>query len=341
MEAGLIGFSGSGVSTQFDAVLGAGGAATGLSGGRGRLATIPVPDPRLARLSALCNPKKTTPAGVRLRDIPGLPRGGGNTANQLASAREVDCLVGVLGVFTADDPAATAAAEREALRGELHLADLQLLEGRLDRKRKAATKPTPTRDADRAEAEALEGVVARMGDGTPLRDIELPALVRAALAEQGAATLKPMLWVANCAEGQLGGTGPDGVLRVCATLEIEAAQLEPADRAELLAAYGVTELAGPRLLRAIYEALGCLSFFTIGEDECRAWTLRRGQTALDAAGVIHTDLARGFVRAKVCTYADVDATGGQDEVRRAGKVRTEGKDYVVADGDVIEVLHSG
>lgn len=341
MEAGLVGFSGSGVSTLFDAVLGAGGAATGLAGGRGRLATIAIPDPRLDRLSALCNPKKTTPAGVRLRDIPGLPRAGSAAANQLASAREVECLVGVLGVFTAGDPVATAIADRDALRGELHLADLQLLEARLDRKRKAAKKPTPTHDDDRAEAEALEAVVARMGAGAALRDLDLPAPVRAALTEQGAATLKPMLFVANCAEGHLAATGPDGVLRVCATLEIEAAQLDAADRAELLAAYGVTELAGPRLLRAIYEALGCCSFFTIGEDECRAWTLRRGQTALDAAGVIHTDLARGFVRAKVCSFQDVDTAGGQDEVRRAGKVRTEGRDYVVQDGDVIEVLHSG
>ena len=340
MEAACLGFSGSGVSTLFDAISGPGGGATGLAGGRGRLATIAVPDTRVDRLRALCKPKKTTYAGVRLRDISGLPRGGGNTANQLASAREVDCIVAVLGVFTADNPTAVAAAAREDLQSELQLGDLQLLEGRLERKQKAATKPTPTQTQDRAEAEALAGVVAQMQEGLALPDIALDDALRARLADQGLCSLKPILWVENCAEEHLASATADS-MRVCATLELEAAELDPADRAEMLEAFGIAELAGPRLLRAIYDALGCISFFTIGGDEVRAWTLTAGQSAVEAAGQIHTDLARGFVRAKVSTFQDLDEAGGEDEVRRAGKVRTEGRDYVVQDGDVIEVLHSG
>ncbi|MHC5021726.1 MAG: DUF933 domain-containing protein [Planctomycetota bacterium] len=313
MEAACIGFSGSGVSAIFDAISGPGGGATGLSGGRGRLATISVPDPRIDKLTAIFNPKKTVYAGVRLRDIPGLPHGGGNTASQMASAREVDCLVAVLGCFTADDPGAAAAADREKIQSELHLSDLALLETRLDRKKKASSKPTPTQKQDKAEAEALEPIVAAMSDGTALREIAVDAAMEAIFEEQGLASYKPVLWVENCAEEHLAGA-PEGVFRVCATLEQEVGELDAAERAEMLSAYGVTELAGPRLLRAIYDALGLISFFTVGPDEVRAWTLRAGQTAVDAAGAIHTDLARGFVRAKV--YAHPHRGQG---VRRAGR----------------------
>lgn len=340
MEAACIGFSGSGVTALFDAISGPGGGATGLSGGRGRLATIPVPDPRVGKLTEIFAPKKTTYAGVRLRDIPGLPHGGGNTASQMASAREVDCLVAILGCFVTDDPDAAAKADREKIESELHLSDLALLESRLERKRKAGTKPTPTAKQDKAEAEALEGIVAAMSDGTPLRDIEIDDLLQAVFKEQGLASLKPILWVENCAEEHL-ASAPEGVFRVCATLEQEVGELDADERAEMLEAYGVTELAGARLLAAIYEAMGLISFFTVGPDEVRAWTLESGQNAVDAAGAIHTDLARGFVRAKVYPYTDIEQHGSEDEVRRQQLIRTEGKEYVVQDGDCIEILHSG
>lgn len=340
MEAACIGYSGSGVTALFDAISGPGGGATGLSGGRGRLATIPVPDPRVAKLTEIFSPKKVTYAGVRLRDIPGLPHGGGNTAGQMASAREVDCLVAVLGCFTADDPSAAAKSDRDKIESELHLSDLAMLETRLDRKKKASTKPTPTQKQDKAEAEALEGIVAAMSDGTPLRDIEVDDLMQAVFKEQGLASLKPVLWVENCAEEHLADP-PDGVFRVCATLEQEVGELDAEERAEMLSAYGVTELAGPRLLNAIYEAMGLISFFTVGPDEVRAWTLEQGQTAVDAAGAIHTDLARGFVRAKIYPFTDIETHGSEDEVRRQQLIRTEGRDCVVQDGDCIEILHSG
>lgn len=341
MEAALVGFTGSGISTLFEAVAGPGGGTAGLSGGRGKLATIAVPDPRLWRLSAICKPKKTTPATVRLRDIPGLPRSGGDAAaNVLASAREVDCLVGVLGAYAAADPAKTLAAERIALVQEWHLADLGLIENRADKRRKASTKPTPTKAADLAEAEALQAIVAQMAEGKPFREIALPSNVVAGLADQGILGRKPALFVENVAEGALATLPPPppDTYRLAASLEREAAELPEADRKEMLAAYGVTELAGPRLLRAIYQTLGCISFFTIGPDEVKAWTLKSGQNAVAAASTIHTDIGKGFVRAKVGRYEDVDATGSEDAAKKGPKVRTEGKEYVVRDGDILEIL---
>ncbi|MCI0340514.1 MAG: DUF933 domain-containing protein [Planctomycetales bacterium] len=343
MEAAFLGFSGSGVSAVFDAVTGPGQAAVGLSGGRGRLATVPVPDPRVERLSAICKPKKTTFAGVRLRDIPGLPRGeAAGRGTLLASAREANLLVLVTGAFTSDDPRASLESDRKALDAEIHLADLALLEAWLAKRRIAGTKPTPTRDQDAAEAKELEKVVAAVADGRKPLEVAAPPALAKKVAEQPLLTAKPVLRVENVAEDAIGKLppAPPGTFRTAARFEREAAELAPAERDEMLAAYGLREPLGPALLRAVYEALGLLSFFTIGSDEVKAWTLQKGDTAVKAAGTIHTDFAKAFVRARVCRYEDVDAAGSQDAVRVAGKIRTEGRDYVVKDGDVIEILAS-
>jgi GTP-binding protein YchF len=317
-----------------------------------------VPDERLDRLSAMSNSAKTVHALVEFVDIAGLVQGahqGEGLGNRfLAHIRETDAIVFVLRAFQDPDVMGpTDPLEHLAtVETELALADLQSLEGKVDRHRKAAR-------ADKSlqpEVEALEAALAVLEEGTPLYRSALSADHRTALRPWFLLTNKPVLVVLNVGEEQLPesdelaapvraafGVGPGGaaggtveVLPMCVQLEAEAAQLPLDERVELLDAYGLGEGAVARLITSAYRMLGRRTFFTTGEKESRAWTFRAGAKAPECAGVIHTDFQRGFIKAECIHWDELLELGSWSKARDVGKLRIEGKEYEVQDGDVLE-----
>jgi hypothetical protein len=316
-----------------------------------------VPDPRLDVLTAMYNPRKHVPATVEFADIPGRPSGTGADALLDVSAyRNADALVHVVRSFT--DPAIPHAAgsidplrDARTMEDELILADLMVVEKRLERLAKDLKK-TRTADLEK-EQETLLRCKPHLEHGSPLRTLELGGDDRRRLRGFQFLSAKPLLIVLNVDEGDL-AAGLDGLLDrhglaplaagphtravvLCAKIELEIAQLEPADAAAFLADLGLAASGLDRVIRASYELLGYVSFFTVGEDECRAWSIPRGTAAQAAAGEIHTDLARGFIRAEVVAYDRLVGRGSMAACRDHGEVRLEGKEYIVLDGDIINV----
>jgi len=318
---------------------------------------VEVPDPRLDRLAEIVKPERTVPAVVQFVDIAGLVKGasqGEGLGNKfLSNIRETDAIVHVVRCF--DDPDVThvmgdvdPVRDREIIEFELALADLGVVEKRLDKSKRAAR--TGEKDAQ-AELPALEKAFASLTDGKALWHVALTAGERALLSTLQLLTLKPVLYAANVTDSELHGEEgphvkalraaiendhePAEVVTFSAKIEGELAELEPAERAEFLASLGIESAGLDRLIRGGYHLLGLQTYFTAGEKEVRAWTIHRGDTAPKAAGVIHTDFERGFIRAETASYADFVAHDGWKGTRERGVVRSEGKEYVVADGDVL------
>jgi ribosome-binding ATPase len=314
---------------------------------------VPVPDPRLAQLAAIAKPERVVPTTVEFVDIAGLVAGasqGEGLGNQfLAHIREVDAIAHVVRCFeNADvvhvtgriDPVADAAT----IDTELALADLATLEKSLERASRSAK--SADKDAIRRR-DLLERVRAQLDQAKPMRELALTLEERRELRELQLLTAKPVMYVANvdehgftanpllaALEKQAAVEGAV-VVPVCAAIEAEIAQLDEDERAEFLHALGIEEPGLNRVIRAGYRLLGLQTFFTAGPKEARAWTVRAGATAAQAAGVIHTDFERGFIRAETIGYDDYVSCGGEAGARDAGKMRLEGKDYVVQDGDVM------
>ncbi|WP_406677339.1 redox-regulated ATPase YchF [Moorella sp. ACPs] len=310
--------------------------------------TAPIPDPRLDFLASLYHPRKVTPATLEIIDVPGLTRGSG--AAFLAAVREVDALIHVVRAFHREDVlhvegSLNPVRDLEMINAELLLADLQLVETRLERI--AASKKV--KGDLLAEQSALRRCQEALEAEKPLLEAGLTAGEWQALRHMGFLTTKPMIIVVNIDEGQLREGHYEGqeeveayaaargipVLTLCAALEAEIARLEPADREVFLQEMGITEPGIDRLARAIYRRLGLISFLTAGEDEVRAWTIKEGTTARAAAGKIHSDIERGFIRAEVVSFSDLARLGDMNKVKEKGLVRLEGKDYIVQDGDII------
>ncbi|MDI6901304.1 MAG: redox-regulated ATPase YchF [Anaerosomatales bacterium] len=305
---------------------------------------VPVPDPRLDRIAEIVRPEKVVPATVEFVDIAGLVKGaneGEGLGNQfLANIRETDAIAEVVRYFTDEnvihvDGRVDPASDVETIKTELVLADLGTVERALPRLEKEAK-----RDAEAAgRLEAARRMHAWLAEGHRARTIEMTDAERAALRDLHLLTMKPMLYIANVDESDIGGTfeAIDGVVPVpiCAKIEAEMAELESGELAEYLEMEGLAEPGLNALIREAYRLLGLQSFFTAGPKEARAWTVRQGATAPEAAGVIHTDFQRGFIKAEVVAYEDFVALGGEKGAREAGKLRVEGKEYVVADGDVM------
>ncbi len=348
MKLGIIGLPQSGKTTLFNALT-RGHAPISASAGRLEVHTaiVDVPDERIDRLSAMFKPRKTIYAKVTYADIAGLEgsaaKGGisGPLLNQLS---QMDGFIHVVRCFEAHDvphPAGSVdpARDVETMLGELILNDLVLVERKLERLAEERRKG----GSDKALIERQTALFNRLREaleaGTPLRAIELSAEEQRELSSFGLLTRKPILTVFNLGEGQeapqLALDHPSIALQ--GKLEMELAQLAPEDAALFMAEYGIQELGLSRVIRLSYELLQLQSFFTVGEDEVRAWTVRRGATALEAAGVIHSDLQRGFVRAEVISYEDLIALGSLAEARARGKLRLEGKDYIVQDGDILHI----
>jgi GTP-binding protein YchF len=307
-------------------------------------------DDRLDRLAEMSASKNVVPASVEFLDIGGLVEGastGEGLGNKfLANIREVDAIVFVLRAFV-DDDVTGPSDPLEHLRVveiELALADLESVEKQIDKRRKAAKQDRSIAD----EVEALGRAQVVLAEGAPIYRSTLPETDRALLAPYFLLTNKPVLAVVNVAEddlervdeltapvvAELGGFGE--VIGMCVQLEAEAAQLDAEGRVEMLEALGLGDGALPRFLRTAYHLLGLRTFFTTGEKESRAWTFKAGWRAPQCAGVIHTDFERGFIRAETIQWDELLELGSWAKARDAGTLRVEGKDYVVADGDVME-----
>jgi ribosome-binding ATPase len=318
-DIGLVGVPLSGKSTLFTALTRAGS-----HGGHANVAVVPVPDPRLGVLTDLERSKKTVPAQVRFVDIPG----GTSSAQGVAKLRESDALAIVLRCFGAD-PA--PARELTEVRGELLLADLAVVESALEKGLKRAKgRPGP-------EVHALQRAKDALDAERPLREAGLDPQELAHLKGIAALTSKPEVVVANLEEGEEAPSELAGAVGVYASIEAETTEMEPEEARALLEEFGVSEPGLERVIAAGYGALDLITFLTTGEDETRAWEVRRGAKAPEAAGVIHTDLERGFIRAEVITYDELVAVGSMDAAKAAGKLRVEGKDYVVQEGDILHV----
>jgi ribosome-binding ATPase len=364
MQIAIVGLPSAGKTTVFN-TLTRGHADTGGYGGMTiHVGVVKVPDDRLTRLTALFQPKREVPADVTYVDLPAPPRsadgqGGAKDipADQLGRLRDADALLHVVRAF--EDPAVPhpdgsvdAWRDLERLDLEFNLADLDVAERRVERLQATGRHGTPAeREANERELAVLERVVPALREGIPIRDLELSSDEAARIRGFRFLTEKPVLVLLDIGEADIGRADvlaeevrqryqhrQSMVDALSARIEMELGELDEQAAAEFRAEMGLQGSSLERVIRLSYRLLGLISFFTAGPDETRAWTIRDGANAVDAAGTIHSDLARGFIRAEVVPCEDLLALGSLAEARKAGKLRAEGKSYQVRDGDVIEIL---
>jgi GTP-binding protein YchF len=366
VQIAIVGLAAAGKTTVFN-TLTRGTVQTGGYGGLElHVGTVKVPDERLDRLAAIFHPKKVVHADVTYVDLPAPPassegRVGAEElpAEHLARLREADALIHVVRAF--EDPAVPHASgsvdpmrDLEQLDLEFTIADLALVERRLERLRGSGRHGTPAeREANEREEAILGRLKPALESGVPIRDVELDPDEQKVIRGFRFLTEKPVLVLLNVGEDDL-PSAPTLVERIggayahrhamvdalSARIEMELEELDPEEAAGFMEALGLSESSLDRVIRLSYRLLGLISFLTAGPDEVRAWPIPEGATAVDAAGTIHTDLARGFIRAEVVPFEDLVELGSTAEARRHGRLRSEGRTYPVHDGDVIEVLFS-
>ena len=360
LRIAIVGLAEVGKTTLFHILTRAQGAQAAPSKTELHVGVVAVPDPRLDRLSTMYQPKKTVHAAIEYLDAPGsvieLVRSGSRAA---AAIREVDALAHVVRAFHNDavpppGGEVNPKSDLETTDLELVLSDLAVVEKRLERLEKDVKRQK--NPALEREAQVVEKCRAALEKQTPLREVEFSEEEAKLIRGFTFLSLKPMLYVLNLDEGEaaraeaaeafaaqmgLERRPRTAVTAVCGKVEAELAELPEAEAAEFMASYGLKESALARFIRTGYRLLDLISFFTVGEDECRAWTIRAGSTALDAAGEIHTDIQKGFIRAEVVSYEHLVAAGSLAEARAHGHLKLEGKEYVVHDGEVVHFRHSG
>jgi len=366
LKVGLIGLPQTGKTTLFYALTRGEGAPAG-GGSSAIVSVVPVPDARYDFGIQLFHPKKRTPASIEFTDGAATIGAGGDTGGRAAQKfgsdffvgiRSVDALVLVVRAF--DSPALPAPEgglnpqrEYATITEELLLGDLQVIETRLERiDKQLKTRKANTPGPEVLEREILEKIKAVLDDFKPVSSVELTDDERKIIKNFDFLTGKPLIAVANIGEGDLalGENLPllqplkeqcaaEGIplIALCASAEQEVSQLAEEEQREFLDALGIAEPARDRLIRAAYQALGVMSFFTVGDDEVRVWTVPAGANALTAAGRIHSDLARGFIRAEVMAFEDLMTAGTWEAAKAANKNRLEGKEYLVKDGDILHV----
>ncbi len=374
MQLALIGLPNSSKTTVFNALTRGNAETAAYSSGTVdvRSATVDVPDPRVEQLVALFKPRKTTWAQVTYADIAGLGRGlnnGGLSGPLLNVLSQSDALLHVVRAFEDSEVPHTHGSvdprrDLAIVDDELLLSDLILVERRIERLENQLQKggAKPARAANEAELALFQRLRAHLEGEAPLRDMELSPTELKLLRPYGLLTLKPVLIVLNVGEVSHNGKGPrtehrdynqppatdgnllaayehrhTGLIELQGRLEMELAHMAPDEAAEFLPEYGIQELSLQRAIRLSYALLGLQSFFTVGEDDVRAWTIPVGATAVEAAATIHTDLARGFIRAEGISYDDLMASGSLAVARQRGQLRLEGKEYVVQDGDILSI----
>jgi GTP-binding protein YchF len=350
MKLGIIGLPQSGKTTIFNALT-RGNTPTTASAGRMEVhtAVVDVPDPRVDRLSALFKPKKTIYAKVTYADIAGLEGGAaksglsGALLNQLT---QMDGLIHVARCFenvNVPHPSDSVDPARDvtAMDSELLLNDLIAVERKLERLTEERKKGGTDKILNERQTALFQRLHETLSGAAPLRQATISAEEDKLLSGFGLLTRKPVLILLNLGEGQIAPeikpAHPCPVVSLQGKLEMEIAQLPPEDAAVFMQEYGIQELSLNKMISLSYDLLELQSFFTVGDDEVRAWTVKRGATAHEAAGEVHTDLQKGFVRAEVVAYQDLVDLGGLAEARAKGKLRLEGKDYVVQDGEIVHI----
>lgn len=349
MKLGIIGLPQTGKTTIFNALTGH-DQPTNASAGRMEVhtAVVDVPDPRVDTLSAMYKPKKTIYAKITYADIAGLEGSGqGNISGQLLNQiAQMDGLIHVVRCFEDDSvPHASGsvdpARDISAMNSELLLNDLIAVERKLEKLGEERQRGGTDKVVNARQTELFEKMLAHLSEDQPLREMEFSELDESDLSGFGLLTRKPMLILLNLGEGQAKPTveteHPLPVVDLMGKLEMEIAQLPPEDAAMFMEEYGIEEPGLNKMIRLSYDLLQLQSFFTVGEDEVRAWTVKRGATAQEAAGVIHSDLEKGFIRAEVVSYEDLTTLGGMSEARNKGKLRLEGKKYLVQDGEIMHI----
>lgn len=360
MDVGIIGFAGSGKTTLFNALTGQ-KAEVGGYGGRAEpnVAVVSVPDPRVDRLVELFQAPKIVRASITYIDVAGIERaeGGGGVLDEklIRAVANCDALLAVVQGFALGGIQPEIEPGVEAIQAELLLSDLGRVETRIERIDKAISKQkADVKAVMQRELNVMQRCKEALEAERPVRTLEFDAEEQKILRAFQFMTLKPLILVINLGEDQIGeaddweqriaakGLAPQtAVVACCAKSEMEIAQIEDeAERREFMETFGITKPTAERIIRASYETLGLISFFTAGPKEVHAWTLRRGESVVRAAGTIHSDLERGFIRAEVIGTDELVALGGLPEAKKHGKLRTEGKTYITQDGDVIEIRFS-
>jgi ribosome-binding ATPase len=340
MKIGIVGYQGAGKSSFFEWITGQ--AADPALAHTMQAAMVAVPDARVAELCQIYHPKKVTLASLELVDTPGLSRTHEGNAGRLAAIREAGCLVTVIGAHEGRD----AAADLVNFEDDLLIADLEIVTGRVERLRESVKKPRPNREEQQKELEALEPIQAALEAGTHLRDLELSLEQRKAIRSFQLFSEKPRFVVFNLADDEtdpdryaaLAGEVPS--VAVSLSLQLELERMAPEEREAFCAEMGVARYDKEEVIPRLMSASGQMLFFTAGEKEVRTWMIRRGGTAVEAAGAIHTDLARGFIRAETMKCEDLIRLGSEREIKAQNLLRREPKDYVIQDGDILLIQHN-
>jgi GTP-binding protein YchF len=349
MRVAIVGFAFSGKTTLFRAITGV--PRDHIKPAEETLAAVHIPEPRLDFLEKVYDPKKRTEATMDFVDLPGSGAGDVEKAGlekHLPTLRMADALVLVLRAFPSESvPAHLGGVDPERdlrmLHDEMLLADLMICSGRVDKLHKALTKPSKEHDQQKHELVLLQRCQAALEHEKPLSTVVQPGPEEKTLRSFGFLTQKPFMVVFNVGEQQLGAPPPfvaphaAGTLAACAALEADLMAMDPQDRPAFMADYGIAALARNRIIRACFDALGLVFMLTAGAEEVRAWPLTKGMTAVEAAARVHTDLARGFIKAETIAFNDLLAAGSLRDAKAGGKVRLEPKGYVVQDGDIITI----